>query len=191
MSTDNLAKVTAKTAAEVCARFALAPDAQALLADKLTPKQFLDLLVAREQLPDAVKLLAYALPKREAVWWASQCVRRWYGAEPPAADQAALKAAERWVADPSEDNRKATFAAGDKAGFSTPAGCVALAAYWSGGTHAPPDAKLDPPPDAWTGHAVSGAVLAAAVSDDAKAPERYRDYLGLGQDVARGAKRWA
>ena len=56
--------------------------------------------------------LAWALPRREAVWWACQCVR---AAVPPAegsADDAALQAAQRWASSATEDHRRAAFAAG-------------------------------------------------------------------------------
>ena len=38
---------------------------------------------------DAVRFLAHALPKREAVWWACLCVRKAAGANPPPPAQAA------------------------------------------------------------------------------------------------------
>ena len=69
------AKVTAKTAAEVCKHFPLGEEAKKLLRDGQTPAQFLDVLIEKQQFPDAVRFLAHALPKREAVWWACLCSR--------------------------------------------------------------------------------------------------------------------
>src|SRR5262245_52976244 len=40
-----LAKVAAKTAADVCQRFEIGKEAKALLRDGMTPRQYLDLLV--------------------------------------------------------------------------------------------------------------------------------------------------
>ena len=51
---------------------------------------------------DAVLFISHLLPRREAVWWAAQCVRALLGAG--AADEA-LRAAETWVRTPEEDNR--------------------------------------------------------------------------------------
>src|SRR5215472_14360491 len=62
--------------------------------------------LAKGQTPDdALAFCAYLLPRREAVWWASQCVRALLG-EPTAADEAALQAAEAWVREPAEANRR-------------------------------------------------------------------------------------
>src|SRR5437868_15322848 len=91
-------RVSAKTAAEVCKRFSLQEPAKKLLRDDLTPRQFLDLLLQQKQHLDAVRLLAYALPKQEAVWWACLCARTVAGANPPPKVVAALQAAEKWVA---------------------------------------------------------------------------------------------
>ena len=53
------------------------------------PIDFLKGLVSQAKLDDAVTFCAYLLPRREAVWWASQCVRALLS-EPTTADEAAL-----------------------------------------------------------------------------------------------------
>src|SRR4051812_46357060 len=123
MSQGAMVHVPAKRAAEVCGRFALGEVGKGLLRDDQTPRQFLDLLMEKGEYPDAVRFLAYALPKREAVWWACLCARTASGANPPAPIRAALNAAEVWASDPSEENRRAAMPAAEEAGFSTAAGC--------------------------------------------------------------------
>jgi hypothetical protein len=181
----------AKTAAELCRHFPLTGESKKLLRDHLTPKQFLDLLLEKRRLPDAARLVAHALPKREAVWWACLCARRAYGPSASPAAGSALQAAERWAADPGEANRRAAQAAADAAGVATPAGCAALAAFFGGGSLAPPAAPAVPP-GAWlTAHAASGSVMLAAVlSEPQKAAEKYRTFFALGADVANGANKW-
>src|SRR5437899_8668487 len=122
MGTEGLTKITAKTAAEVCKHFPLGEDAKKLLRDGLTPAQFLDILIEKQQFPDAVRFLAHALPKREAVWWACLCSRAAGGSNPPPQIGAALQTAEKWVVDPSEENRRAAMPAAEAAEFKTPAG---------------------------------------------------------------------
>jgi hypothetical protein len=191
MSNGTLAKVEARTAAEVCKRFPLGEDAKKLLRDGQTPRQFLDALLERQEYPDAARFLAHALPKREAVWWACLCARAAHGAGAPAKAAAALQAAEKWVADPSEDNRRAAMAAAEAAELGTPAGCAAVAAFWSGGSLAPPNVPAVPPGEHLTAHGVAGAVLLAAVlTQPEKAAERYRQFFTLGVEVASGANRW-
>src|ERR1700676_4692766 len=107
MSNGGLAKVTAKTAAEVGKLFPLGDDAKKLLRDAMTPRQFLDVLLEKQQFPDAVRFLAHARRRRGGVWWASQSPRQAHGGNPAPPLAKALQAAEKWAADPSEDNRRA------------------------------------------------------------------------------------
>lgn len=191
MSSNGLAKVTAKTAAEVCKHFPLEEAAKKLLRDGLTPAQFLTALIEQQQFPDAVRLLAHALPKREAVWWACLCARAVAGSNPPPLIAAALQAAEKWVVDPSEENRRAAMPAAEAAEFKTPAGCAAVAVFWSGGSLGPPNVPVIPPGEYLTAHGVAGAVMLAAVqSEPEKAPEKYRKFLAQGIEVANGVNRW-
>jgi hypothetical protein len=191
MSNGTWARVTAKTAAEVCKLCTLGDEAKALLRDGQTPKQFFDALMEKKQYLDAIRLLAVALPKREAVWWACLCARQAHGANPPPKIAAALAAAEKWVADPSEENRRAAQAAAEAAEMKTPAGCAAMGAFWSGGSLAPPHVPAVPPGEQLTGHGVAGAVMLAAVLiEPEKAAEKHRAFLDLGVNVASGTNRW-
>ncbi|HKD26536.1 MAG TPA: hypothetical protein VKC66_11620 [Xanthobacteraceae bacterium] len=89
--------------------------------------------LAKGQTPDdALAFCAYLLPRREAVWWASQCVRALLG-EPTAADETALNAAEEWVREPGEENRRRVLATALSANRRIASTWVALAAGWSGG----------------------------------------------------------
>ncbi len=110
------------------------------------PRSFLDALIEAGEFPDAVRFLAHALPKREAVWWACLCAREAAGADPPEPVAAALRAAEAWVADPSEENRRAAVARGRGGrAAAPPAGCAAAAAFWSGGSLGPARRPGRPP----------------------------------------------
>jgi hypothetical protein len=95
------------------------------------------------------------------------------------------------VADPSEANRQAAQAAAEKAGVGTPAGCAAMAAFWSGGSLAPANLPAVPPAENLTGQGVAGAVLLAVVQKEpAKAPQKFRQFVALGVEVGKGSKRW-
>src|SRR5262245_21070437 len=100
-----LARVPAKLAAPLAAQAKLPPPALALVTTEATPRQFVDALVRREMHADAIRFLAFALPGREAIWWACQCVRY---TKPvlPAPQEQALVAATRWVIDPSDARRQ-------------------------------------------------------------------------------------
>jgi hypothetical protein len=191
MSNGGLTKVTAKTAAEVCKLFPLGEEANKLLREGMAPRQFLDALVEKQQFPDAVKFLAHALPKREAVWWACLCARLAHGPNPPGPLGPALQAAEKWTSDPSDDNRRAAQAAAQAGATGSPAGCAALAAFFSGGNLAPANPPAVPPGETLTAQAAAGAVLLAVVlTEPHKAVEKYRKFLALGVDVGNGANKW-
>jgi hypothetical protein len=185
-------RVAAKTAQEIGKVYRPGEKALELLRGDLTCRQFFDLLVTKELLVEAGRFLAQALPKREAVWWACTCVRQVSGPALAPKATAALTAAEKWVADPTEDNRRAAQAAAEAAnGLDTPAGCAAMAASWSGGSLAPPDKPALPPAEHMTGTAVAGALIQAAVQTE---PEKFagtvRQFLNLGVAVATGSQRW-
>lgn len=180
-----LAVLMAGAAAQL---FPLEPANKELLAEDMPVAQFVELLVSREQYLDALKLVAHALEKRSSVEWACRCVRTASGENLSPVETAALTAAEAWVADPSEERRREAGAAAENA-KQVAAGWTAMAAFWSGGSMAPPHAPVVPPGPTLTGHAASGAVMLAAVArHPEKAPEKYAKFLQLGRELmANGA----
>jgi hypothetical protein len=188
--TTRLANVTARTAAEVCRHFELGPAARALLTESASPAEFLDLLAGDGHWPDAVRLLSHGLGRREAVWWACQCARDAAGAGASPEALAALRAAETWVYQPSEANRRAAEAAAQAEGLEHPASFAAMAGFWSGGSIAPPaNPQPVPPPPLLTAQAVANAVMLAAVASPvAAAAERYRRYVAQGIEIANSGQ---
>lgn len=181
-----LSKIEAKTAAEVCARFELSEPAQSLPREGASPATFLERLIAERHFQDAIRFLAFGLPKREAIWWAARCARLPGGPTTPER-QAALELVERWCAAPDEELRRAAMAAAEKAKLDNAAGCAALAVFFSGGSVAPPDAPAVPPVETVTALAAASAVLMAAVeSEPEKAEEKYQRFLEQGIAVAAG-----
>ena len=172
----------------------LGGDAAKLTEGDPSPRVFLDRLLESERYGEAARYLAFALPKREAVWWAARCASLAPGAsslgdtDPQAR---AMTAAELWAADPSEANRRGAGVAGE-ATMGTPAGCAALAAFWSGGSLAPEGLPEVPPADDLTARGVAAAVmLAGVVASPENAPERYRRFQEIGLAVAEGIDRWS
>lgn len=128
----------------------------------------------------AVGFCAYLLPRREAVWWACQCVK---ALVPPHTDeeQMALKAAEDWVKEPEEERRLEALAIGRQSNYRLATTWVALAAGWAGASMPPGalagfegpnvaalgDNWLPIPPDQ-TAKAVRTSILIAASRLDPK-----------------------
>ena len=188
---------------QLCSLAELNPEALGMLDDRLGAREFLQRLASPSDVaapegeesapalePDAVRLLAHALPTREGVWWAWASVRRVMGENAPAPMVATLAAAEAWIAKPTDANRRAAYQRAEEDGGASPAGLVALAAWLSGGSLAPSDAPEVPPPPFSAAKAVAGAVIIAAVQDPLKAGERYHDFLTQGLEVADRIKLW-
>jgi len=200
MVTERLIRITASSAVEVCKHFVLRDAARPLLRDGLAPGRFLDVLVAHRQHAAAVDFLAHALPAREAIWWGCLCVQQASGSSLSAVEAAACKAAVAWVLAPSEENRAPAQAPGEAAGSRTPAGLLAMATTWTGGSLAPittnPDPKIPPIPPVPPGpflpaKAVAGAILLAAVkSDPPTLTQRLQAFVDLGIGVAEGRFVW-
>jgi len=169
----------------------LAPDALPHLLLGAGVRGHVNALVGAEQFPDAVRLLAHALPRREGVWWAWWCARRASGAEPPPAVAASIAATERWIAQPTDEHRRAAFAAAEVVGIGSPAGCAGAAAFFSGGSMGPPNVGEVPPPEYASAKAVAGGVTLSAVAGDPPgAPDRFRQYLEQGLEVGRRVGLW-
>ncbi|HEX9108152.1 MAG TPA: hypothetical protein VF832_13005 [Longimicrobiales bacterium] len=183
---------TAPGVAALCARYGLAPEVSACARPEHDPPAFVAALLEAEQYAGAVAFLAHALPRREAIWWAWTCARRTTPPERSPALQAALDATERWLAQPADSNRRPLLDIARAADLGTPAGCAALAGFFTGGSIAPPENPDVPPPEFATARAVAGSITLAAVSDPPQeAPARFRQFVAQGLEVARRIKLWS
>lgn len=112
----------------------------------------------------AAQLLAQALPRLEAVAWASRSVRDLVGHSAAGPSSAALRAALLWVQDPSEPRRRAAADAAELCPAAAPERMAALAAFYAGGSVAPPDCDAVPAPRDAAGRFAAGAILIASAA---------------------------
>jgi hypothetical protein len=131
--------------------------------DNCAPLDYARRLLASARPNQAIAFLAYLLPRREAVWWARQCVCALAG---PRAEDAALRAAELWVQDPDEDSRLAALDIGKSGEPSAATTWLARAAAWSGGSMCPPEMKPLPAPAAACAQAVNAAIVLAVCAGE-------------------------
>ncbi|HVJ51640.1 MAG TPA: hypothetical protein VM689_04220 [Aliidongia sp.] len=183
--TEPRSKISAERAKQICKRFDVSDTGAALLTPELTPLPFLEALLEARAFVDAVNFLAFGLPKREAVWWASVSLRA-AGAAPSGPAHEAVSAAEEWVRRPSEENRIAAGERAERLPQDQPAGWAAWGAFWSGGSMTPPNSPPVPPGATLTAKAVAGAVTLAAAKDPKRAQERFAQFIALGKDIALG-----
>src|SRR5262249_38758328 len=110
-------RVEARTAVEVCAHVALGDAARGMLDDGMGPRPYFERLIERGLHGDAIRFLAHALPKREAIWWAYRCVEPLLRPDPSSAAGSALGRVQAWVIDPTDDHRRAALPAAEAADF--------------------------------------------------------------------------
>ncbi|AUM13149.1 DUF6931 family protein [Ketobacter alkanivorans] len=185
-----LVKITAKQASEILKHFELSEEAVEF-ADKgnLSPSEFIQQLIKADLYFDAVKFLAHGLPKREAIWWACLAVKKSMPADAPAAQQAALNAAEQWAMQPNEEKRQLAKAWSEKTQQKSAASWAATSAFWSGGSMAKPGEPDMPAPPFLYAHAVSGAIsMAAFAPDPDNAADQFKLYIRQGLDLAAGGR---
>ena len=100
-----------------------------------------------------------------------------------------MKSAEKWIAEPSEENRKATLKAAEAADTGTPAGCAALAAYYSEGLPRTEDPKSNARAYFMTAKLVGSAVLLTAAADPKQMLPRFAGFTGKGLEIVRRSRR--
>lgn len=171
-------------AGQVAAVLDGAVDLEALY-DQPPPQAFAAL--RQVDLAQATRFLAQCLPRMEAVRWVAACL----GAMPPAEQPARLvakKAVNRWLAEPSDTNRRIAYEAGQIVGWAAAEGAACLAIFLSGGSIAPATQEqgVQPAPGAF-GQAIAGAVLMAALGEGPQSFERrLRANIEIGELAAAG-----
>ena len=136
---------------------------------------------------EAAKVLAHALPKRQAVWWACMCAL--HTAPPDLADihRKARDAAEAWVRQQTDAARRAAMKLAEQTAFDTPEVWAAVAAFWSGDSLSPENDPILPPPPHLAGLAVAGAIGLSAVRTRLdRQQSRLQRFLESGRNIAVG-----
>jgi hypothetical protein len=181
-----LAKLTGQPG-DLADRLAVMPDAAALVRGAADAADALRRLREAALLVGAMRLLAHALPPREAVWWACMCADHTAPADLPEADRAARAAAEQWVRRPADPARRTAMACAQTAGLVSPEAWAAVGAFWSGGSMAPEGQPVVEPAPDLCGTAIAGAVLLASVrGEPARQAGRLERFLASAEDIADG-----
>lgn len=175
-------------ATEVTRYVALGEEAKKMLTPEITANEYIDALIARQLHPDAVQFIAHYLPKRQAVWWALGCVKQSAPPDAPPEQADAMNTTEKWIAEPTEENRQAAFRAAETADTSTPAGITALAAYYSDALPPTADPKMNAKAYFVTAKLVTAAVMLAATSDPEQLKTRFSGFVSRGVEVVKRTK---
>jgi hypothetical protein len=159
----------------------LGDEAKRRIDPELSVRAYLDALRRDGLLGDAVDVLSFLLPKQYAIAWGCDCWRTAHeGREPDPVDKSAAAAAQRWLQDPSEENRRAALLLADRLGYRTAGAWLAAAAGWTGGTMMPAGEYEVPPPPGLPGTAVAAGVKLLAALE----PQRFDEWLARFVDGA-------
>jgi hypothetical protein len=146
-------------------------------------RSFLDELVGRGLPADALTLIAHTLPKRYVVAWACDCLKAVIARDPRAGDidRAGLALTQQWLADPTEDNRRAAIEFAERGEFGSPGAWIAASAGWSDGSLLPRGYDVIAPPD----HLPAEAAVAALRLAASRGPQYAQTINGF---IARALK---
>jgi hypothetical protein len=172
------AKAPESALAQLCAQAKIGEKAADLLTAQSTTKDFIALLVQKEFYPDAIRIVAHLLPKRESIGWGCLCVRHLHSLKPDKPLPEVHSAVERWVSAPNEDNRWAAKKMADGENPKSLSGLLAMAVFFAGPSMAPANLQAVPPPETATPETVGNVVvLAGVVTEPEKAKEKHRVFM--------------
>ena len=103
----------------------------------------------------------------------------------------ALQAVYRWIVAPDGVNAKKALDIGNECP-DTPAGLLALTAFWAGGDLMPETEQVVPTPAGLAANGICQVLLMCALHKGGtrKLKERYEHYFELGVDVMTGKNNW-
>ena len=180
-------KFTGTDLATLAQRVALPPPAVTAAQGATNVLDLIEKLESSGFLLEASRVIAHALPHREAVWWACMCAAHTAPPDLPAPDRAARETAEAWVRQQSDKVRRAAMQHAETAAFGTPEAWTAVAAFWSGDSMSPEGQPVVAPAPHLAGGAVAGAVALASVrGDPSRQPARLKRFLESGRNIAAG-----
>ena len=156
----------------------LSDAARERLDPKLNVRGYIDRLCTDGLYGDVIDVLTHLLPKQYSVAWGCECLQDLsQQVEPDPSQRAALAVAQRWLSDPSEDNRRAAVELADRLGLKGPGAWLAAAAGWTSGSMLPPGQPEVPVTPTLTGDAIGAALRMAAVTDPTKFDVHLQSFV--------------
>lgn len=184
---DQWEKVTSEKVGDIIDVSELQSGSVELLKSDMRPEKYIQALTSADKWPDAVKVMAHALPKREAVWWACICARNMEVLAKNKEEALALKAAEKWVYKPTEENRRKAFLQAQKGDAPSVGTLSSLAAACSGGKLSLGEGQSADLDDSAVPQIVSTVVIISATEKEADQTNQIlNSFLQKGIDIACG-----
>lgn len=184
-----LLKLKRGTTSDLCKYFKLSDEANNFLSSTPEPKDFLQMLIDKEQYIDAVNFLAHNLPLRESIWWGYLAAFYSDANSENKEILTALQIVKDWVYKPDEKLRRDAEEISEKLQFKNASGWIATAIFWSGGSLCKENAPQVLPADGLYAKAVAGCIMLAAVLNSKSVEESHNNYhrfLIQGIDIVNG-----
>jgi len=146
-------------------------------------------LMEQQLFVDAIRYLALALPKREAIWWTIAVHKKLSTTSiDDKKELDAWKLVEEWVYNPDEKNRVGALAVAEALEFETAGSYAAMSVYWSGGSLTPAESgQIVLPGPGLSGTAVGASILMTCAQGEAqKVAVRHQYAIKIGLNVAHG-----
>lgn len=178
------------TLAELRAAVPFDAEARQLAAAAAGIDVLLEQLQAAKLDVDAIRLLAYALPIRQAVWWGLLCT--WHGLDgsPDAEQNMAVQAASRWVLEPTHAQQHTAQAVAQARPLQQAADCCVRAAGLAGHVERPDNVFNTGDVSAAARMVLAAVCLAYAERLNHQGQISYRRLARLGALVKEGKLLW-
>jgi hypothetical protein len=135
------------TVEELCNRADLGDEARELAAPDANLRAYVEGLASGGRLRDAAAALAQLLPAKDAITWGLESIRKVPESAKQRGAERVMSAVEAWLAEADDAKRRAAMQTAEQSGIVTPAGCLGIAVFFSGGSIAPPDTPVAPEPE--------------------------------------------
>jgi hypothetical protein len=191
---ENWKKVSAEKVSDIIDVDVLDSATLELLKPDMRPEAYIEVLSSAEKWTDAVTVMAHALPKREAVWWACLCASMMDGLSENKEEILARKTAEKWVYKPTEENRENALLQAQKSDKPSAGTLCCMAVSFSGGKPGESKDQPDESKDQSVDHdnsvftEIVGTVvmIAASENDGLHINQRLKQFLHNAKDIACG-----
>jgi hypothetical protein len=149
---------------------------------EVQPIDFYSTLCRNGDLGEAVRFLAQALPRYEAILWGNKALKVISGVS---GEAALLKIVQDWIDEPEDKRRRVVWSAAEAVDEDQPERLLGYAVFLSGGSIAPEDqAPVNPAPHL-CGQLASAAIITAAHAGGVP-DANLEAALSLGEAIAEG-----
>ena len=175
-------------AVEVCAVFKVPAPALRLLEDDPSVGTAMNRFLAESHLAEARRMLAHAMPRRDAVWWAYLSAMEAARHKPFTPEQEnSLDRVLAWLVSPTDAGRRACREAIRACGSTSIAGILCLAVWLSGGSVSPyPKRHIEPKPHVCAKLCAAVVYLSSVRFEPGRWREHLRHFIDTGLAVVRG-----